>query len=171
MNERAAPSRQELRDEIVRFRAGFDSIMLATADDQGTPLASCAPCIIDAQGQVYIYVSGLSAHTANLLQSRRASLLFAAEASGGNAFARPRLTLDCEAQRIDRSDSTWEQILDEFGERFGAIVQTLRQLADFELFRLVPAAGNYVRGFGQAYRLRGAGLDDIEPQRPKPRAK
>ena len=39
------------------------------------------------------------------------------------------------------------------GERHGEIVDTLRRLADFQLFRLTPDGGVFVMGFGQAYAI------------------
>lgn len=37
----------------------------------------------------------------------------------------------------------------------------LKELTDFDLFRLEPSEGRLVLGFGKAYRVSGAGLGEI----------
>ena len=40
-------------------------------------------------------------------------------------------------------------------------MQTLRLLADFYLIRLKPNSGLFVKGFGKAYEISGAMMDDL----------
>ncbi|MEB3313462.1 MAG: pyridoxamine 5'-phosphate oxidase family protein [Cyanobacteriota bacterium] len=69
------------------------SLMLATVNPDGSPQASYAPYLMDADRQFYIFVSGLSAHTANLLRTGQASvLLIQDEGQSPQVFARQRLS-------------------------------------------------------------------------------
>ncbi len=43
--------------------------------------------------------------------------------------------------------------MDLFGAKFGEVVDLIRPLPDFTLFRLEPRSGVYVRGFAQAFTL------------------
>jgi len=155
--------------EAARFRAGFRTAVLATAGADGEPEASYAPYIADAAGHLFICVSGLARHTRNLAQSGRADLLFIQdEAAAANPFARVRLSYACRAEPVARDTVDWIGVMGRFEREFGAIVPVLRALPDFRLFRLVPQSGRYVRGFGQAYRLEGAGLSEVRPVSLRP---
>ncbi len=160
-------SDNELGSELLRFRSAFRSVLLATVTHDGVPEASYAPYVADDDGHFYLYVSGLSRHTRNLQESGRASLLFIEdEQSARNIFARKRLSYACVAEFISRDDAAWSQILDRFTERFGKFVDTLRALPDFQLFRLTPKSGSYVRGFAQAYSFEGLGMGKIHQLNP-----
>lgn len=52
-------------------------------------------------------------------------------------------------------------------ERLGKLVETLRGLADFQLFCLTPHRATYVRGFGQTFRFEGEGLKQMSLVRPE----
>ncbi len=163
----ASPETVELQREVRDFRATRRAVMLATTDGQGLPDASYAPCLDDAEGNVYIFVSALARHTRNLLADARVSVLFIEdEGEAGNVFARRRLTLECTAVPVARAHPDWVGIIDGMAGRLGEMVGTLRQLADFQLFRLMPHRATYVRGFGQTYRFEGEGLKQISRVRP-----
>lgn len=165
--DKATSSVNELTGEILDFRSKFRSVILATVSSDGVPESSYAPYVSDEEHRLYIYVSGLARHTRNLLESGRAGLLFIEdEQSAGNIFARRLLSHSCIAESIPRDSSTWPQVLDRFTERFGKFVDTLRALPDFQLFRLTPSAGSYVRGFAQAYRFEGSGMEKIRHVNP-----
>lgn len=130
------------------------SLMLSTVNPDGTPHASYAPYVMDDTYQIYILTSGLSAHTDNLIKTRRASVLIIEdESQSQQVFARQRLTYDCGASPVERHSSVWEERLDQFEARFGDIIQMLRQLEDFQLFCLAPQGGRFVMGFGAAYAV------------------
>lgn len=154
--------------EAVRFRAGFRTAVLATVGAGGAPEASYAPYVADAAGRFFVYVSGLAPHTRNLAESGRADVLFLQEeAAAANPFARVRLSYACRAEPVGRDTPEWTAVMAQFEREFGNIVGVLRALPDFRLFRLEPQSGRYVRGFGQAYRLEGAGLAEVRPAGPR----
>ncbi len=162
------PTSAALADELVEFRRRFETLVLATVGEDAMPHASHAPFVRDAKtGDLYVFVSALARHTAHLARGRAAVLLIEDQASGANPFARRRLTYQCDAERVEPGPE-WERMLTEFSHRFGNIVTTLRQLPDFQLFRLRPREGIYVKGFGQAYRLSGPDMAQATPIGPQP---
>jgi len=174
MSQDEMQSDEALRREAVAFRESVGTAVLATADADGEPYASSAPYVADEQENIYVYVSGLARHTRDLRASGRASVLFLEkEGAARNAFARRRLTYQCRATVIERDSPPWNDLLDRFAGEFGAIMDTLRALTDFELFCLQPAIGTYVRGFGQAFELSGPGLarvSHIDPRAKPPQS-
>ena len=130
------------------------SLMLSTVSDDGLPHASYAPYIIDDDYQIFIFTSGLSAHTDNLHTTGLASvLLIEDEAVVTQVFARQRITYDCRAALLPRGTEAWEAVADRFEQRFGEIISMLRSLGDFQIFCLSPQAGRFVMGFGAAYAV------------------
>jgi len=161
------PSVARLRDGMRAFRSNFNSIVLATISSEGTPDASSAPMVTGDAGEFYIYISGLSRHTSNLESNPKVGVLLIQQSqTAENAFARERLSYQCMATRIPRDSQTFVDILQRFSRQFGDIMDTLKNLQDFQLFCLEPLSGTYVRGFGQAWRLSGPGLDDLQHINP-----
>ena len=152
----------------LEFPEKFRSAMLSTVSTDGSPQASYAPFLIDADKQLYIYVSGLSAHTANLKQTGRVSvLLIEDEAETQEIFARRRLTYGCIAAPLPRDTTQWQALIDRFEQRFGNVIGLMKGLPDFQLFQLTPQAGQFVVGFGAAYRVNPDNLSALEPRRQR----
>lgn len=138
------------------------SLMLATVNQDGSPLVSYAPYIVNEQKQFYILVSQLAAHTANLQHSGRASvMLIEDEAAATQLFARQRLTFQCQARPVARHSLEWNKVMAQYRDRFGTMAELLESLPDFQLFQLTPTSGQLVVGFGQAYELSGAQWDTL----------
>lgn len=154
----------DLSEDVERLLSEVQSLQLATLNKDDLPEASVTPCLYES-GVFYIFVSRLSAHTANLLQSPRLSVLVVEdESSARNVFARRRLTFDCQAELLARETADSQAVLDRFESRSGPTLQLLRTLPDFCLFRLSPSKGSFVKGFGQAFRFQGVAWDQAEPQ-------
>ena len=149
-----------------KFPEKFRSIMLSTVSGDGIPQASYAPFLMDADKTLYIYVSGLSAHTANLKQTGQASVLFIEdEAATTEIFARRRLTYHCAVAPLPRDTARWQTLIDRFEQRFGSVIGLMKGLPDFQIFRLEPQSGQFVIGFGAAYRVKTDDLNTLEPRR------
>jgi hypothetical protein len=143
-----------LRQEAREFQSAFRSVLMATVNQDGVPEASYAPYVMDDDGRYYVFVSALARHTRDFQETGHVSLQFIEnEDSAQNLFARRRLTLLCDVSAIQRASPAYEELLEQFTQRFGRFVNTLRGLPDFQLFRLTPRSGLYVRGFGQASRV------------------
>jgi heme oxygenase (biliverdin-IX-beta and delta-forming) len=159
----AAPDPTTLAAEARVFLARFRTLLMATVSADGTPEASYAPFVRPDDNCFYVYVSGLSRHTSNLDATGRVSVLFIEdERDVKQLFARTRLTFDCRAELIERESKRWQAIMEMFQDTFGNVVELIRPLTDFKLFRLRPQKGIYVRGFAQAYRVSDAAIADIE---------
>ncbi|MEL6263020.1 MAG: pyridoxamine 5'-phosphate oxidase family protein [Cyanobacteria bacterium J06626_6] len=150
------------------FPQQFGSIILGTTSSSGQPQASYAPCVIDDVRNIYIFVSGLSAHTQNLTATGKASALFIKdESQTQQMFARQRLSYDCSAVLLDRESEQWSAIASQFAERFGNIVEVMVSLPDFRIFQLRPQSGRFVMGFGAAYDIDPDNLDRLVHKRGK----
>jgi len=146
-----------LQQQAQDFRAGFQSVLIATTSPQGEPDISYAPFVLDDSGCVCIYISQLARHTGNLLERPRASLMFiAGEQDSRNLFARQRLILQCTARQVPEAEA--EPVLQQMQARFGKTLELLRSLPDFLLFRLDVENGSFIKGFGQAWSLEGNDL-------------
>jgi putative heme iron utilization protein len=150
-----------VRAEYEALPKQFSTLLLATATFEGTPNASYAP-YIRHDGDFYIYVSELAAHTGNLKRSHQASVLFIEEESGcKNPFARRRVTFQCEANEVERDSALFLMIMDQFSATFGTLVNMLRGMQDFHLYRLHPLRATYVGGFARAFVFEGNDLDTL----------
>ncbi|MGI9333548.1 MAG: HugZ family protein [Gammaproteobacteria bacterium] len=153
---------ERLAQEARTFMSGVRTLVLGTVSAGGEPEASYAPFVHRAGEGFYVYVSELSRHTRNLKANGRASaLLLADEQDTRQLFARTRLTFKCSARAVARESDRWRSVLDEFEDGFGDVMQMIRPLTDFHLFELKAETGVYVRGFAQAYRFVGAGLEQF----------
>lgn len=157
----------DLQESVIAFRDQFNTVILSTADINGSPNASYAPHWINEAGEIYIFVSQLATHTQNLLRNAQVSLLFIQdEEDSRNRFARQRLTLKCGVEAVQREDSRWTETLDRMQRKHGSMMELLRSLPDFQLFCFHVESGDYVAGFGKAYRVSGNQLlVDPEPRR------
>ncbi len=144
----------QLAELYQAFPQQFKSVILGTVSAQEEPQASYAPCVVDEERNIYIFVSGLSAHTQNLTATGRASALFIQdEAQTPQMFARKRLSYSCEAALLERQSDRWQTIAEQFESRFGNIIEVMKGLADFRIFQLSPQSGSFVVGFGAAYDI------------------
>ena len=152
------PTLEQLQQEAIEFRQQREGVMLSTVSAEGVPDASYAPCVLDGEGRSYVLVSRLARHTGNLLSRPQASLMWIESTAGGNAFARRRLIVQCNAEIIERDSDAWQGMVALMQSRFGKTVELLAGLQDFMLFRFDAVEGNYIRGFAQAYPVRGNDL-------------
>ncbi|MBB3287745.1 MULTISPECIES: pyridoxamine 5'-phosphate oxidase family protein [Rhizobium] len=125
---------------------------LAVIDpENGFPSVSRVLIAMDTDGVPVILVSGLSSHTKALAKDPRASVLFG-EPGRGDPLAHPRLTVRCDAKRIDRQSEAHERIRDRFLDRHPKSKLYI-DFPDFCFFRLVPLDASLNGGFGKAYIL------------------
>ena len=149
------------------FPTQFKSVILGTASAEGIPQASYAPCVIDEARNIYIFVSGLSAHTQNLASTGQVSALFVKdEADTPQMFARQRLSYACSVTLLERESDDWMAIAQKFQDRFGNIVEVMAGLPDFRIFKLTPQSGRFVIGFGAAYSVDPNDLSRLIHQGP-----
>jgi hypothetical protein len=165
----ADETKQSLEENFANFKQSVKTLQLSTLTAEGKPNASYSPFVTDEQGNFYIFVSQLASHTQDLLSNPLASiLLIQDEAETRQIFARQRISYQCDVEIVTADNTDYIKMLDALENRFGSVVELLRTLSDFILFRLKPHQGQYVKGFGKAYKLIGDGLLELEhigPQR------
>lgn len=131
-------------------RARFGA--LAVIEPQtGSPLASRVGVATDIDGAPLILVSMLSAHTGALLADPRCSLLVG-EPGKGDPLAHPRLTLVCQAARLERGSNAHTRAERRYLNR-NPKASLYAGLGDFSIFRLEPRHASLNGGFGKAYQL------------------
>lgn len=140
------------------------SLLIASLNELSLPEISATP-FLRLEAKFYIFISELASHTQNIKGCPSLSImLLEDEQDTKNAFARKRLSYECQATFINKRHSSWSLILNQFEQRLGKTVSLLKQLEDFHLVELKPTSGNYIEGFGKAYKLTGENLDQIEFQ-------
>lgn len=154
----------DIQAAYVDFPNQVQSLMLSTITPEGMPQASYAPFVAGGDRTFYIFVSGLSNHTQNLKSIPKAGILMIEdEEKASQIFARRRLMYDCRAELIERHDPQWTGLADRFKARFGNLIDMLRQLPDFQIFKLSPESGRFVVGFGAAYEVDHNDLNRLIP--------
>lgn len=146
----------QAEESLRRLLADTQTAILATSSSRNEPEASYAPFVRDDEGRLYVYVSALARHTAHLRRAEPISvMLIQDEAQAETLFARGRITWRCDVEQVPRDSEAFNERMDAFRQRFGAIMETLSRMRDFELFRLHPRDGRLVLGFGTAYNVQG----------------
>lgn len=154
----------DILSNITKLTASRSGLLLATLNDHNIPELSATP-FIKQENCFYIFISELAAHTQNLKQRANLSvMLIEDEQDASNPFARKRLSYQCLARLIEKEEQIWSAVLDSFEQRHGKTVSLLKSLPDFHLFELKALSGQYIEGFGKAFRLSGKQLDEIELQ-------
>ncbi|MBT5486723.1 MAG: HugZ family protein [Deltaproteobacteria bacterium] len=156
------------KTEYLNFLKKYHSLQLSTIGENGRPESSYAPFVADQNNQFYIYISALASHTKNLLHDSRAGIMFIEpEEQAENIFARKRLTFNCDAENLVRESQDWVRIMSLFDDIAGELMQTLRMLSDFQMIRLKPNSGLFVKGFGKAYEISGEKMDQLSHVNPQ----
>lgn len=139
--------------KIEELIENTQSVILATLDAEGNPVASYAP-FVHLDGSFQILVSFMARHTRNLRDRKKVSvMLIEDESVAKQIYARDRLTLDCEVVQVEPESDLWNRAVEELKNRHGKVIDLLSGLNDFIMFDLQPTKGSYVNGFGSAYSV------------------
>jgi len=145
----------EIKSEVREFVGKCKTVILSTVSQQGEPNASYAP-FVEHDENLFILISGLAKHTSNLLDTGRChAMLIADENESVNIFARKRVSYTCDVSVLPRSNGLAQIIFEKLQHRFGPTIGMLESLPDFQLIRLSPGQGVWVRGFAQAITIQG----------------
>ena len=141
----------------------INSAILSTVDLKGNPNASYAPIALDSENNIYVYLSDLSKHTKNLINTRKVSvMLIEDESKAINIFARKRLTINANVELIERGTIDWYEKITFLDNRFGESMKYLKEMMDFNLFQLTPKEALLVYGFGKAFQFYGNQLQNFK---------
>ena len=126
---------------------------LGTSHD-GAPFVSMVSVARADDGSAfYIHVSRLAQHTRDMEADPRVSLLLA-QADDGRADPQTlvRVTIQCRAEKIERTDESYTSIQILYVTQFPASAQMF-SFGDFNLWKLVPEKVRFVAGFAKAFNL------------------
>lgn len=117
----------------------------------GAPQVSRVSVATDIDGAPLILVSNLSGHTAGLIADPRCSLLLG-EPGKGDPLAHPRITISCQATRLERGTPAQQKAEWRFLSRHPK-AKLYAGFPDFNWFKLDPQGASLNGGFGKAYAL------------------
>lgn len=150
--------------KLEKFTENFQSVIIATLDDEGYPFSSYAP-FVRFNGRYYTLLSDLAAHSKNIQKRAKSSLFFIeSEDKAENSFARKRATITCDALLISKDQPIFEQVLSDFTAEHGEMAKMLMQMNDFNLYEFTPIYGEATFGFGAAYTLSTEDFDTLVPR-------
>lgn len=143
----------------------YQSVVLGTTGENGYPFSSYAPCYYDGE-QIYIFISNIATHAKNIQAVPHSSALFIEDESGSkNIFARRRISLQCNVNAIQRDETHFSTIMDQFKSKFGEeMISMLMGMNDFNLYTLTPIYGEATFGFGEAYNIGGEKMNQLVPR-------
>jgi len=141
---------------IILRSARSAAIAVIEPDSGGFPFVSRVLIGIDTDGTPVILVSALSVHTQALSKDQRCSLL-TGEIGKGDPLAHARLTVQCEADKVERDSDVHARIRERFIRRHPK-AKLYVDFPDFAFFRLTPLKASMNGGFGRAYALSGSDL-------------
>jgi putative heme iron utilization protein len=150
----------EIYEDAARLVLEERWASLATLDD-GLPLATMVAYAPEpGLGGLVMHLSGLAAHTRALLDDPRCSLAITRPDGGkGDPQLLPRLSLQGSAEALEPETKKHAAARALYVARFPA-AEPRFELADFVLFRFVPAEARYVGGFARAIRMSGGQLKE-----------
>ena len=150
---------------MKEFISTIQTAIIGTLDKNNHPFSSYAPYVYDAN-RFYVYLSDIATHAKNLQRNAKASLFFVEdESKTENVFARKRVSLQCDSQKIERGSERFEAVLGLFTEKFDAkMVGTLKKMTDFNLYEFKVTYGEATFGFGKAYFVGGEHMDELIPR-------
>jgi putative heme iron utilization protein len=124
----------------------------------GEPSVSMVPFAVMVDGALVIHVSGLSAHTADMRQDPRVSVLVIdADQQDVMPQAVPRVTIQGNAERLDAGSEAYTQAREAYQSRFPDAAGIF-ELGDFSLFVIRPRSARVIGGFGRAATISGEQL-------------
>ena len=157
MKNKALESR--LSDELKDFLHSRKTLHLSSLDQNGHPYASYAPFAI-GDDCLYVLLSDIAVHGINLKNNPKAAVLIVEdEAQAQTVFARVRVNYQVSAMQIPHdAGADYERAIDCLYQRQGERIYNLSKMSDFNVFKLIPLGGRYVKDFGRAYTIAGRSL-------------
>jgi len=152
---------ETVKQEYQKLLDSRLSVQLATIGADDLPEASYAP-FVWFDDSCYLFLSLLAKHTQNLNVNPSISLLLIEDqAEARNQFARCRIIWNGQIEKVERNADLFKAVMKAFRERFGNFIDIIEPLQDFQLFKITPTSGRFIRGFAQAFQLSGDSLNEI----------
>lgn len=149
MNNMNNEKKIEPSEVFDRLKSNYNSVLLSTISEDGTPYTSYSPCYILGD-KIYIYISSVADHYNNIIKNKSVSaLIIEDEKTCATIFGRQRVTFRCEGKKLE---SAPQEIVEKF-EAFDPKTMDVLKTLDFEFFELQILNGRLVLGFAQAYDI------------------
>ncbi|QKF74394.1 heme utilization protein HutZ [Aliarcobacter faecis] len=146
--------KDKAQEELNVFLNNIKTVILSTVSSDGEPFASYSPFVQDENGNFYVFISTSVQHSHNMYNTGKAHLLFIEDESDTkHIYARRRLYFKAKAEKFDENDERTEKIAQLFEKRFDKQASLVRDMPASRFYKLTPSEGNFVIGFGAAYKL------------------
>lgn len=138
-------------------------LSLATVDALGNPHASHTPFVVDKKKHFYVFISEVSATSANLLNNKEASIiLLDHESADGDPFTPKRLRLQCNVVPVLKGSDVWTKAMGSFEAVFAEKAKAVMGAPEeFLLIQLTPFRGRLVLSKDDIYDVNGNRLEEI----------
>jgi len=160
---------KEIKDKIFQLIEQQQSLFLSTISKEISegicvPHSSYAPFVRAHEEQAfYVFLSDLSEHSHYLRANPNASILIIEdEGKTEQIFARVRVQYNVLGQLIENEQER-QKAIEIMQQSFGEIIEVLRSLSDFRIYKLIPQKGRYVEGFGRAFNIGKGFSGEISP--------
>jgi len=145
---------EEAQKEMIPFLENIQSVLLSTVDKDAEPFVSYSPYVEDEEGNFYVFISTAVNHSHNMNATKKAHIMFLEDESvTDHIYARRRMYFRADAEKFEENDERAEKIHDLFKKRFGEKVSFFSMMKDSRFYKLTPRDGNFVLGFGGAYKI------------------
>ena len=145
---------RELTSTLRQLIQGRMTAALGTLH-QGAPFVSMVPYAVTGDGNFVLHVSGLAAHTRDMLDNPDVSLLITeSEAPGKMPQALARVTVQGRASMLDKDSEKNADAREVYLSRFPDAAP-LFEFSDFKIFIITPVSARIIAGFGQAGSITG----------------
>ena len=122
---------------------------------QGLPFVSMVTYAVARDGSFILHVSGLAAHTQDMLDNPEVSLLITeSEAAGKLPQALARVTVQGRTEMLDRESEKHTDAREVYLSRFPDAAP-LFEFSDFNIVIIKPMSARVIAGFGQAITMTG----------------
>jgi len=163
MDEPRTLTLAELGRTILQ-RSRFGTLSTLAARHGGAPYGSIVECLVDGDGGPVLFLSGLAAHTRNLLADPRASLLVTDRLRPDQPLADGRVSLVGRVEALPGADrEAWAARLVDVHPGSARYVG----FSDFNFYKLVVDEARFIAGFG---RMTWTSSDEWAAAAPDPLA-
>ncbi len=150
---------EEVKQEMLKFRDGFGSVVIASIDRDNQAIASYAP-LLKFQNRFFIYISQVAEHYASIKANPNSIevLFLEDEKEAKSVILRKRLKYRAKAE-FKEKNAEFDEIFDHFEKDnpHAGGLKTIRTMGDFHLIELHLQEGRFVKGFGAAYDIDAQG--------------
>jgi len=145
---------EDAQKEMAPFLNNIQSVLLSTVNKDAEPFVSYSPYVEDEEGNFYVFISTAVNHSHNMNATKKAHIMFLEDESvTDHIYARRRMYFKADAEKFEEDDEREEKIHDLFKKRFGDKVSFFSMMKDSRFYKLTPRDGNFVLGFGGAYKI------------------